>query len=47
LAAWASPSDVVCTQLYEMLWASITSNHSASRSRHLHVHAGGLPCTFV
>jgi hypothetical protein len=39
LASWETTADLVCTQLLEMIVASITSKGSACRSRRLHIHA--------
>lgn len=39
LASWGTTADVVCTQLFEIIYATITSDSAACRSRHLHIHA--------
>jgi hypothetical protein len=39
LASWGSNVDLVLTQLFEMIWASVTADHSVARSRTLHIHA--------
>lgn len=39
LASWSTTADVVITQLFEMISATVTADHAACRSRHLHIHA--------